>query len=280
MMITLLERVVYEEPSNLFTMAMPPIIFLSLAILGLAEASGIHLQYSKFCINMNFMNMVGSSSSSSSSHNHSVIKLSSRTGMLIVYTPPFLAGVASFILFSGGDSRFLLVKSALTFHFFKRVMEVLFVHKYSGGMVLDSVILISTTYFTTTSTMIYTQHVVQGFQEPLIDLKLFGVVLFLLGICGNFYHHCLLSKTRDQKGDKSYKIPRGGLFNLVICPHYLFEIVQFLGVSFISQTTFSFAFALGSALYLTGRSYDTRKWYLSKFENFPKHVKALVPYVF
>ncbi|PPS03344.1 hypothetical protein GOBAR_AA17323 [Gossypium barbadense] len=66
-------------------------------------------------------------------------------------------------------------------------------------------------------------------------------------ISGNFYHHYLLSKLRTN-GDKEYKIPKGGLFELAICPHYL--------------------------------SYVTRKWYMSKFEDFPKEVKALIPFVF
>lgn len=69
--------------------------------------------------------------------------------------------------------------------------------------------------------MIYAQYLTQGISEPSFNLEYAGVVLFLVGILGNFYHHFLLSKLR-VKGDKGYKIPKGGLFSLVICPHYLF----------------------------------------------------------
>ena len=158
-------------------------------------------------------------------------------------------------------------------------LQILFVHKYSGGMVLDSGILISLSYTLSTATMIYIQHLVQGSMEPSIDLKYPGILLFLVGIYGNFYHHLLLSRLR-RKDEKGYKIPRGGLFHLVICPHYLFEIIGFIGVSFISQTLYASSFTLGTTVYLIGRSYATRKWYLSKFENFPREVKALVPYIF
>ena len=158
-------------------------------------------------------------------------------------------------------------------------LQVLFVHKYSGAMVLDSAIVISLSYFLSTVSMIYAQHLTQGLSDPPIDLKYPGVVLFLIGMCGNFYHHYQLSKLR-KKGEKGYKIPKGGLFDLVICPHYLFEILIFVGVSFISQTLYSFCFTIGTIFYLIGRSYATRRWYLSKFEDFPKHVKALIPYVF
>ena len=86
--------------------------------------------------------------------------------------------------------------------------------------------------------MIYAQHLAQEAAEPMLDLKYPGVALFLLGITGNFYHHCLLSRLRG-KDDKGYKIPKGGLFRFVICPHYLFEIIEFVGVAFISQTIYT-----------------------------------------
>jgi steroid 5-alpha reductase family enzyme len=156
---------------------------------------------------------------------------------------------------------------------------VLFVHRYSGGMVLDSVITISLSYFSSTATMMYAQLLSQGISEPPVDLKYPGILLFLIGTSGNLYHHYLLSKLRGE-GDKEYRIPKGGLFDIVICPHYLFEIIGFLGISFISQTLYAFSFTLGTILYLMGRSYATRRWYLSKFENFPQDVKALIPYLF
>ncbi|ONK74252.1 uncharacterized protein A4U43_C03F4350 [Asparagus officinalis] len=146
-------------------------------------------------------------------------------------------------------------------------------------MLLDSAIPISFSYFISTVSMIYAQYLSQDMPEPAIDLKYPGLALFLLGIAGNFYHHVLLSKLRI-KDDKGYKIPKGGLFGLVICPHYLFEIIGFCGVSLIAQTVYSLSFTLGTTLYLIGRSSATKKWYLSKFENFPREIKTLIPYIF
>ena len=138
---------------------------------------------------------------------------------------------------------------------------------------------ISTGYFLSSATMIYNQQLMLQLQEPSIDLKYIGVALFLVGIGGNFYHHFLLSKLRS-KGEKQYKIPQDGLFSLVICPHYLFEIIGFWGISCISQTVFSVSVGLSTTFYLMGRSYATRRWYQSKFEDFPKDVKALIPFIF
>ena len=72
----------------------------------------------------------------------------------------------------------------------------------------------------------------------MLNLKYPGVALFLLGITDNLYHDHLLSRLRE-KDDKGYKIPKGGLFQYVICPQYLFEVIGFIGVAFISQTIYT-----------------------------------------
>ncbi|XP_008777953.2 3-oxo-5-alpha-steroid 4-dehydrogenase 1 [Phoenix dactylifera] len=267
MMPTILPNFLYPPPPSLFLAAMSVISFTALSLSGLSEVSGKHLQYSKFW-------------NANPPPRPNPMRLSGRTGMLLLYSPALEAAVASFAVpgvVTGMRSQ--LLSLALSLHFFKRVFEVLFIHQYSGQMVLDSAILISSSYFISTVSMIYAQYLTQGISEPAINLEYAGVVLFLVGIMGNFYHHFLLSKLR-VKGDKGYKIPKGGLFNLVICPHYLFEIIDFVGVSLISPTVYACSFTLGTIFYLMGRSYATRKWYLSKFQNFPKNVKALIPYVF
>ncbi|KAJ0101459.1 hypothetical protein Patl1_05819 [Pistacia atlantica] len=260
----LMDNSIITPPSFLIT-AMSVLSLVSLVFLGCSEIMGKHLKYSKFW-NVN-------------NSGKSQVKLSSRTGMLIFYTPAVLAGLASFWIFPHQGFRFLLLTSALTFHFFKRDFEVLFIHKYSGGVILDSAILIGALYFAATAMMIYFQHLSEGLPEPRIDLKYVGMVVFLLGISGNFYHHYLLSKMRED-GEKQYKIPKGGLFDRIVCPHYLFEILTFWGIFLISQNLYALCCALGVSFYLMGRSYATRKWYLSKFENFPQDVKAVFPYVF
>lgn len=203
--------------------------------------------------------------------------------MLFLYTPAFLAASASFFLSPSVDLRLLLLKSALSLHFFKRVLEVMFIHKYSGGMSLDVAFTISSGYFSSTALVLYSQSFTLGLPQPGLDLKFSGVVMFMVGIVGNLYHHVLLAKLRTEGeggGKKEYKIPKGGLFDTVICPHYMYEILVFWGFFMISQTIYSLSWAMGSTFYLMGRSYATRRWYLSKFDDFPKHTKALIPFVF
>ncbi|KAL8224157.1 hypothetical protein R6Q57_019632 [Mikania cordata] len=240
---------------------------MSLTNAGYNEIKGKNMKYSKFINN-------------GVARKENKTKLSSRTGMLLFYTPAFLVGLASFFVIPDQDLRFVLLASALTVHFLKRVLEVLFLHKYSGSTGLESTIIITLSYTLSTATMIYDQYLSRDFTNPPIDLKYVGVGLFLIGIIGNFYHHYILANLRKD-GEKEYKIPQGGLFDLVICPHYLFEVFAYVGISCISQTLYAFAFALGTVFYLIGRSYATREWYMSKFgDKFPKEVKAIIPCTF
>ncbi|XP_050365325.1 uncharacterized protein LOC126783835 [Argentina anserina] len=274
---------VFPPPASVFITAMSVISLTGLAYCGFSEVRGNHLQYSKFW----------KISNKSDPQKSKQIFISARRGMQILYAPAFLAGLTSLVFFPHNDDiRYLLLSSALTIHFLKRLLEVQFVHKYSGGMALDSAFPITLSYFMSTVTAIYAQHltITQGLPEPPVDLKYPGILLFLLGISGNFYHHYILSQLRPSSSsspsksqsndDKDYKIPRGGLFGLVICPHYLFEIIGFLGFSFIAQTLYAFTFTVGTIFYLIGRSYATRRWYRSKFKHFPQNVKALIPYLY
>ncbi|KAJ4811323.1 3-oxo-5-alpha-steroid 4-dehydrogenase family protein [Rhynchospora pubera] len=267
------QSIIYPPPPSLFLNVMTAVCLIVGANLGISEARGTHMAYSKF------WNWKESASGKKSSAG-TAAKVSGRTGMLLLYTPALVAAVVSFFLPGVlAAPRGVLVCAVLGLHFLKRDLEILFIHKFSGYMMIDSAILISFTYFTNTVLIIGFQYLSTGMPEPDINLTYAGIVLFFIGITGNFYHHYLLSKLRER-GDKAYKIPTGGLFNLVICPHYLFEIIDLFGIALVSQTLHSYCFAFGSMFYLMGRSVATRNWYMSKFENFRTGVKALVPYIF
>ncbi|KAL3652021.1 hypothetical protein CASFOL_001702 [Castilleja foliolosa] len=268
---TVLTKVIYPAPGSLVINLLSVGSCLSLSNAGWMETKGIHMQYSK----------LGDDHNKENNNNKKVKKVPSKVGMSVIYAPAFVAGLSSFLIYPI-DFRFTLLCSAVTLHFFKRLFEVLFVHKYSGSMEVGAMVTISLSYFVNAAGLIHNQHLMHSLSQPSIDLKGVGIPIFLIGIAGNYYHHYLLSKLRTTNSDnnKGYKIPRGGLFGLVICPHYLFEIVGFVGISCISQTVYAVLYTVGTTFYLMGRSYATRKWYESKFEDFPVDVKALFPYVF
>ncbi|KAM9978575.1 hypothetical protein ACTFIY_012311 [Dictyostelium cf. discoideum] len=79
-----------------------------------------------------------------------------------------------------------------------------------------------------------------------------------------------------------YEIPNGRLYQYVSSPHYLSEILIYF--SYLILTNFklnslilNFIF---TSLNLIHRSFQTHKWYKSKFSKYPKSRKAIIPFLF
>jgi hypothetical protein len=217
-------------------------------------------------------------------------KVPSRVGMLIFYTPAALVSLLFFVhsvLFNNGKRegsnttissslKERIFFTALFVHFFKRDLETLFVHRYSGSTGLNSALFISFGYFSLTAAMALAQHKSQQLIPPAVDLTWMGLLVFFIGILGNFYHHWLLRNLR-KGDDKTYLIPEGGLFGVFVAPHYIFEIVTFIGLVLISQTYVSVASLTFVTIYLGSRSYRTKQWYRKKIDGFPQSRCAFLP---
>ena len=225
----------------------------------------------------------------------SSMMLPSRWGMLILYVPSAIVGtwiVVSHSRNAAGNSPLWLrpASALLTIHFWKRVLEVLFVHVYSGSMAVES-LFISVVY-TTYTWLIASREV--GWNDDSNRLQMLcGVAFFVLGTMGNLYHHLLLASLRTVKssGAKkqaggssssgSYQLPYGGLFDLVVAPHYFFELLAWAGIALTAQTVIALLVTAAMTAYLAARSLNTRDYYRRKFgKKWPEHRRSLIPYVF
>jgi very-long-chain enoyl-CoA reductase len=167
-----------------------------------------------------------------------------------------------------------VVFAAVAIHFSKRVLESLFLHKYSGPIGLFTTLIIAGFYSLAAYLIGYLN------RQPLqaADIWFYiGMALFITGILGNFIHHKILADLRKNTLD--YIIPSGALFNFVICPHYLFEIVAWLGIFLVSRHLASLLILIFIIGYLTARSIRTLKWYKEKFTDFPAARKAILPFI-
>ena len=54
-----------------------------------------------------------------------------------------------------------------------------------------------------------------------------GLGIFILSELGNLYTHVLLSNLRPASGSKQRPIPKGFGFDLVACPNYTFEGINY-----------------------------------------------------
>jgi very-long-chain enoyl-CoA reductase len=127
--------------------------------------------------------------------------------------------------------------------FGKRVLEVLYLHKYSGHTDLATCVPGGMMY-------VFYSAVANAYAATLpsytsTSATSMGLLLYAGGILGNFWHHKILAdlrppvtKEQTQAGTpvaKKYVVPTGGLFPLVTCPHYFFEVVAWLGAGMYSQ---------------------------------------------
>jgi len=216
----------------------------------------------------------------------------SKLGMLGIYVPPAAAAAAALAIDVGsaGNGRETIVAGLLLTHFGKRVAEVLCIHRYSGSMASGTAGFIGTFYSLIVVLVAWQQRAVPASlyvgADPVLGVAL---ALFAIGQAGNLYHHWLLSTMRrptsgsaaSPSGVSTYQIPTGGLFPLVTMPHYLFEIIAWLGIALATQQLNAVLVSGGMASYLTGRSVATTRWYKEKFgKAWPESRKNLIPFVF
>jgi len=138
---------------------------------------------------------------------------------------------------------------------------------------------VSNAYAASTAVLLFTQVKSTDLAAPSLDLKWLGLVVYLVAIAGNGYHHWLLSHLRKD-GNKEYVVPQGGLFGLFVCPHYFFEMIMFVGIALMSQTWVACGTAILVFIYLTERTIQTKQWYMKKLDGFPKERSVLIPGVF
>ena len=116
-----------------------------------------------------------------------------------------------------------------------------------------------------------------------------GTIIFIIGEMGNCYHHYLLAQLRKKKHvddeylskDGKHVMPNGGLFDLVSTPHYTFEIMSWFGWCILNEWSLGSIAIFGASTFtLIVRSLQIHKRNINDFKKWPKHRKALIPFVF
>lgn len=120
--------------------------------------------------------------------------------------------------------------------------------------------------------------------KPLLKLgwcQWIGAVIFIWGSLHQIRCHAILGSLREHKDSDEYVIPCGDWFSRVSCPHYLAELVIYLGVLIASggsdiSVWFLFIFVITN---LSFAAVQTHRWYLQKFEDYPRSRYAIIPFV-
>ncbi|KAI4356021.1 hypothetical protein L6164_000075 [Bauhinia variegata] len=106
-----------------------------------------------------------------------------------------------------------------------------------------------------------------------------GLAVFLAGMALNVWSDRELLRLKKQ--GKGYVVPRGGLFELVSCPNYFGEIVEWFGWAVMTWSWVGLGFFLYTCANLVPRARANHHWYLDKFgEDYPKNRKAVIPFLY
>ena len=196
----------------------------------------------------------------------------SKLGMLIIYSPAAVYALYALLQDSWTISSPTLIP-LLLIHFAKRLFETVLVHKYSGSTSLPLASGIGTYYALVSALIVATS-------ASTIDptLQTLGLSLFVTGAAGNLYHHILLSNLRkNKKEDDNFVMPSSGLFKYSAAPHYLLELIGWLGIGLTSQSINGLLVFALMVRYLSDRARAQNEWNASKFEDWGTRKKNMIP---
>jgi len=167
-----------------------------------------------------------------------------------------------------------------TFHYAKRILETLFVHKFSHATMPIFNLARNCSYYWTAGFGLgyFINH---PHYTPVGDAQWkVGFALALLAQASNFYCHVIQSGLRP-KGGKGYVIPRGFLFEYFTCANYTAEIAGWLCFNIATQTLFGYGFMLVGLMQMRAWAYAKHKRLVQLFdgkqgrEKYPRRWKLL-----
>ncbi|KAI4890442.1 hypothetical protein NFI96_027082 [Prochilodus magdalenae] len=162
-----------------------------------------------------------------------------------------------------------------SFHYIKRLLETLFVHRFSHGtMPLRNIFKVSRDPQDTLETLI-------TYGEQQVKLAL---IVFLFCQIGNFSIHIALRNLRPP-GSKTRKIPYPTknpftwIFLLVSCPNYTYELGSWLGFTLMTQCLPVAFFTLVGFIQMTVWAKGKHRSYLKEFRDYPPLRSPILPFV-
>jgi len=131
-------------------------------------------------------------------------------------------------------------------HFARRASESAWVHRYGKASVPTSDVVTEYIYYSGFAAWNAVSLTSASYRQPAVWLVALGVVVFVLAELGNALAHRML-RTLRPAGSRLRVIPHGFLFERVSSPHYLFEILSWVGFALLTETWAARAFLLVGA---------------------------------
>lgn len=183
----------------------------------------------------------------------------------------------------------LLVQLLLCVHSLRRLLECLLVSVFSdGAMHLVQYAFGLGYYIVLGLTVLSSDRMGQGTGALLSQLDWLHVSGFVLFIGASLLQHqsiVLLAGLRTGKSGTvetlAHKVPNGGCFELVSCPHYFAELLIYVSLSLVFRGV-SLTWWLVVLYVLFNQALAGQlchDLYISKYDSYPRHRRAFIPFV-
>ncbi|CAL8303567.1 unnamed protein product [Merluccius merluccius] len=173
-----------------------------------------------------------------------------------------------------------------SFHYIKRILETLFVHRISHGtMPLRNIFKNCGYYWCFAAWMAY------YINHPLYTPAYYGqqqvkagLYTFLFCQLGNFSTHVVLRNVKTP-GSKVKKIPYPTknpftwIFALVSCPNYTYEFGTWLGFTVMTQCVPVALFTVVGFIQMTIWAKGKHRGYLKEFRDYPTLRSSIIPFI-
>ncbi|XP_068808499.1 very-long-chain enoyl-CoA reductase isoform X3 [Struthio camelus] len=173
-----------------------------------------------------------------------------------------------------------------SFHYIKRLIETIFVHRFSHGtMPLRNIVKNCLYYWGFAAWLAYyINHPL--YTPPSYGKKQinFAVIMFLLCEAGNFSIHVALSDLQ-RDGSRTLKIPYPTknpftwLFFFVSCPNYTYEVGTWISFTIMTQCVPVGLFTLLCFIQMTIWAKDKHYTYLREFKDYPSLRMPIIPFL-
>jgi len=169
-----------------------------------------------------------------------------------------------------------------SFHYGKRILETLFVHRFSHATMPVMNLFKNCSYYWGFALFVgfHVNHPL--FTPPPQPLFLFGLTMFTVGELGNFSIHWALRQLRPA-GSRVRRIPMPtsnpltSLFRLVSCPNYTYEFLAWLGFTLMTQCLPAGVFTMAGMYQMTVWALGKHRNYRKEFPDYPKGRRAILP---
>jgi hypothetical protein len=210
-------------------------------------------------------------------------KLSPLAGWTVLYTVAVLASASAAVVVARADT---LSRTPITLALFllqacRRLFETRFVHRHSAGEINPVVVVFGSAFYVAAALTLAVERSLAMKLATCSPARLaFSLSLFAAASLLQHDAHRALAAAPPLRG--KYGVPRGGLFELVCCPHYTTEVAVYASLLCLCPGRLTLLMLTFVASNLAVSAGQTHAWYAKTFapELLPIGRKAMLPFLY